>query len=146
MAKVIKKNIPFYTEVKVVDGSVHYVSDDSVENVYFIQDASGRIVPILTEYLRHLVVDRGLKAILTEARKIARFWSFLEENQMQWDYMPEEKQSRPTYAYFYYLKESIKEGALSPSTAKNLNLAAIQFYKFAILTESVQYSVSANFS
>jgi len=95
VVKVIKKNIKFYTDVKVIDGAVNYSVDDTVKDVYFIQNSSGKIEPILTEYLRHLVVDRELKAILTEARKIARFWSFLEENQMQWDYMPEEKKSRP---------------------------------------------------
>lgn len=74
--------------------------------------------------------DVDIATVLTNMRGLAHYANFLESRELQWFEFPTTKADRCLVQYRGFLKEAIKNGYLSPSTATARMRYAIAFYRW----------------
>lgn len=84
-------------------------------------------------WFNHLVNIRRSKNLNSAVRAIKRYWSFLEEHDLDWDIFPPSKFLRPTYRFRNDdLLAKARNGDIQFSTASLYMLHVIKFYEWCI--------------
>lgn len=81
-------------------------------------------------WLIHLKANLRKKLVNTQAQALLHYFIFLNDIEVEWDYMPVPIRLRPTYAFRKHLRDMYKNGEIARSTANNYMGAVINFYKF----------------
>ena len=84
-------------------------------------------------WFNYLVNIRRSKNLNSAVRAIKRYWSFLEEHDLEWDVFPPSKFLRPTYRFRNDdLLAKARSGDIQFSTASLYMLHVIKFYEWCI--------------
>lgn len=81
-------------------------------------------------WLIHLKVNLRKKLVNTQAQALLHYFTFLNDIEIEWDYMPVPIRLRPTYAFRKHLRDMYKSGKIARSTANSYMGSVINFYKF----------------
>lgn len=90
----------------------------------------GTPISVANNWLIHLKANLHRKEVSTQAQGLLHYFTFLNDIDHSWDFMPDPLRKRPTYAFKRHLKEAFKSGLLARSTANSYMRVVVNFYKF----------------
>ncbi|MFS1904031.1 tyrosine recombinase XerC [Vibrio lentus] len=86
----------------------------------------------VNNYFFYLKSIKKAKDLSPCSRALYKYWSFLEENNLEWDRFPPAKKFKPTYQFRSYLLTQVKKEELRPSTANSYINHVKNFYLWAM--------------
>ncbi|WP_185812869.1 tyrosine-type recombinase/integrase [Enterobacter sp. WCHEn045836] len=104
----------------------------SLGEIPTLYDKNGGFVSIVNSWFYDLKAVRALEDLNSYSRALLSYWSFLEEQQLSWDYFTPVKRLKPTYLYRHYLLTKVKSSSLALSTANHYINHVVHFYTWAI--------------
>lgn len=82
-----------------------------------LYDRNGIFVSVVNSYFFDLKAVSKMKDLNSYSRALLKYWSFIEDSNLQWDHFPPIKRLKPTYLFRSFLLTEIQENRLSQSTA-----------------------------
>lgn len=112
-------------------GSTEFLSSGrAIGKVALLYHDDGTPISVANNWLIHLKANLHREEVSTQAQGLLHFFSFLNDIDHSWDFMPGPLRKRPTYAFKRHLKEAFKSGVLARSTANSYMRVVVNFYKF----------------
>lgn len=102
----------------------------SVGRMPLLYREDGTGITVANNWLIHLKVNLNKKEVNTQAQGLLHYFTFLENINYSWDFMPAAVRQRPTYAFKKHLREAFKNRVIARSTANSYMSVVIRFYKF----------------
>ncbi|HBS81644.1 MAG TPA: site-specific integrase [Halomonas campaniensis] len=102
----------------------------SVGRMPLLYREDGTGITVANNWLIHLKVNLNKKEVNTQAQGLLHYFTFLENINYVWDFMPAAVRQRPTYAFKKHLREAFKNRVIARSTANSYMSVVIRFYKF----------------
>lgn len=93
-----------------------------------LYDRNGHFIRVANSWFFDLKAVNTLQNLSSYSRALLTYWSFLEDNNLEWDKFPPIKRLKPTYLFRQYILTKIKEGAIAHSTANTYMSHVVQFY------------------
>lgn len=93
-----------------------------------LYDRNGHFISVANSWFFDLKAVNTLQNLSSYSRALLTYWSFLEDNNLEWDKFPPIKRLKPTYLFRQYLLTKIKEGSIAHSTANTYMSHVVQFY------------------
>ncbi|WP_258177078.1 tyrosine-type recombinase/integrase [Photobacterium damselae] len=97
-----------------------------------LYDRNGIFVSVVNSYFFDLKAVSKMKDLNSYSRALLKYWSFIEDSNLQWDHFPPIKRLKPTYLFRSFLLTEIQENRLSQSTANIYINHVKNFYLWAI--------------
>ncbi|EOI3537018.1 site-specific integrase [Cronobacter sakazakii] len=93
-----------------------------------LYDRDGHFVSVANSWFFDLKAVNTLQNLSSYSRALLTYWSFLENNNLEWNNFPPIKRLKPTYLFRHHLLTNIKQGNIAHSTANNYMTHVVQFY------------------
>lgn len=127
-------------EVSLSTGEISFRFDGAgyeVLDIPLLYQDNGKPVSIVNNWLIYLKSSRNRKKVNTQAQALLHYFIFLNDIGCDWDEMPIISRNRPTYKFSKYLKDAVKNGFFSRTTASNYIGSVVNFYKFYLAKEYI---------
>ncbi|MDK9762970.1 site-specific integrase [Vibrio sp. D420a] len=125
-----------YTETEIEwnkDGQPVYTpKGKNLGSLPTLFNSEGKFVEVVNSYFFDLKAVKKLKDTNSNSRALLKYWSFLEETNLNWDHFPPIKRLKPTYLFRSYLLTEVQESRLSQSTANTYINHVKSFYLWAM--------------
>ncbi|MDR5898835.1 site-specific integrase [Halomonas vilamensis] len=102
----------------------------SVGRMPLLYRENGIGITVANNWLIHLKANLHKKEVNTQAQGLLHYFTFLDNINYAWDFMPAAIRQRPTYAFKKHLREAFKNRTIARSTANSYMSVVIRFYKF----------------
>ncbi|EOY5739433.1 TPA: tyrosine-type recombinase/integrase [Enterobacter ludwigii] len=134
MAKIIKaSNVLYGVNASIFNDNIIFSGGATLDCLPAMYDKDGCFVDIVNLWFLDLKTVRHLADINSSVRALMRYWSFLEEESLQWDHFPPIKRLKPTYLFRNTnLLYAVESGELASSTANIYMSHVVQFYIWSI--------------
>lgn len=135
MAQIIlSSDVYKSTELKRSDGGTYSCqpSNDNIGPLPTLFSHHGIFLHEPNSYLFYLKAIKKAKDLSPCSRALLKYYQFLEDEKLDWNYFPPIKRLKPTYQFRSYLLKSIKLGELAHSTANAYMNHVKNFYLWAI--------------
>ena len=135
MAKLIVSQNVFTDSSLTFDSSSHPFFTPNGKNLgclptLYGQD--GQFIDIVNSWFFDLKAVKHLVDLSSYSRALRLYWSFLEEQNLEWNSFPPIKRLKPTYQFRHHLITLIEDTAIAHSTANHYLSHVVQFYIWAI--------------
>lgn len=107
-------------------------SNDNIGPVPTLFSHHGIFLHEPNSYLFYLKAIKKAKDLSPCSRALLKYYQFLEDEKLDWNYFPPIKRLKPTYQFRSYLLKSIKLGELAHSTANAYMNHVKNFYLWTI--------------
>lgn len=135
MAQIIlSSDVYKSTELMRSDGGTYSCqpSNDNIGPVPTLFSHHGIFLHEPNSYLFYLKAIKKAKDLSPCSRALLKYYQFLEDEKLDWNYFPPIKRLKPTYQFRSYLLKSIKLGELAHSTANAYMNHVKNFYLWTI--------------
>jgi len=123
-------NVQIGAEVQIVDGLVEFSGGRIIKSVPTLYGTDRNFVMPVNNWFRELAENH--KDLSSYARALRHYWSFIDDQNLVWDYFKMPKNHKPTYLWRNSLKHAADNGEMAYSTANCYVNHVVQFYKDAI--------------
>ncbi|WP_136523545.1 site-specific integrase [Geomonas ferrireducens] len=133
MAKLIwAEKVRYECKPQIVDGNVKFTGGRLLKNIPALYDKDDNYVEPVNLRFMELAPDH--KDLSSDAKALLSYWSYLEENELSWDYFNMPKNYKPTYRWKNELLRRADKGEMTYGTANTYVGRVVAFYKSAMVS------------